>query len=252
MPRLAASARLSATNRFTIRDQSKTLIFDGINGRVDLDGNLSFERTQPFTIAFWANVGTLTTNQEFIGKRLNSGTFRGWSVNMSSPGIVQVILRTGNTNAVHVVTGTRVVTANTWNHYLVTYDGSSLAAGVKVYINGTEQTLSVTDDDLNDTMITTGIASMGARNGGTDLFLNGSMTDVRIFTSVLTTQQISDGYLKNSWPTAYAYYPMTDQSGTTLTDFGTAGVNGILESGVSWGQNGPFKTRSSAAGRSSI
>lgn len=251
MSRSAASSRTSGTHR-KIFSMSNVLHLDGTTGRVDFGDVFGFERTQPVTLSLWCRFNNLNSSQELISKRLNTGTFRGWVLNLSSTGQLQVIIRTGATNAISVTGPARSVTPGVWNHIAMTYDGSSSAAGVILYLNGVAETLTISSDNLNATIITTGRASLGARNGGTDVFANGSFTNLRLYTSVLSGSEIANGYKNNVWPTSnlYALYLMSDASGLQLSDSGGGSYHGVLEGTVTWGTNGPMITRSAASGRS--
>jgi hypothetical protein len=71
-----------------------------------------------------------------------------------------------------------------WSHIVVTYDGFRLAAGVKVYINGTEVKTRVLLDELNQTFQTKEPFRIGS-GSGRELRFNGLIDDVRIYDRVL-------------------------------------------------------------------
>ena len=63
-----------------------------------------------------------------------------------------------------------------WHHVLFTYDGSRVAAGIKVYVDGTPQPVKVLLDDLNQTFQTRAPLPDRQRRAPTDASRGGSMT----------------------------------------------------------------------------
>jgi cytochrome c553 len=76
------------------------------------------------------------------------------------------------------------VPLNRWSHLTVTYDASRLAAGTKVYINGTQAQTRVLLDELNQSFDTREPLRIGF-GGGPDSRFVGTIDEVRIFTRVL-------------------------------------------------------------------
>jgi hypothetical protein len=74
-----------------------------------------------------------------------------------------------------------------WRHVLVTYDGSRVAAGVRVYLDGRPAKLRVLLDDLNQTFQTKQPFRVGAGNGPGGRF-RGQVRDVRVHTRDLTAE----------------------------------------------------------------
>ena len=80
----------------------------------------------------------------------------------------------------------QALAADRWHHVLFSYDGSRLAAGVKVYVNGQPVKLKVNLDDLNQSFKTKEPFRVGAGGGKEKRFVGG-ITDVRINDHVLAT-----------------------------------------------------------------
>ena len=55
---------------------------------------------------------------------------------------------------------------NQWNHLCVTYDGSGKAAGIKIFVNGTNQAKDIAQDELNATIRTAKSFRIGRRFHG--------------------------------------------------------------------------------------
>jgi hypothetical protein len=82
----------------------------------------------------------------------------------------------------------RRLTPLRWHHVLMTYDGSRLASGIKVYIDGHLEKLQVNLDELNQTFKTAEPLRIGA-GGGPAARFRGHIQDVRIYDRALTADE---------------------------------------------------------------
>ncbi len=80
------------------------------------------------------------------------------------------------------------LTENDWQHVVVSYDGTRVASGVKVYVDGREAKLRVRLDDLNQTFAMKEPFRIGA-GGGPESRFSGRIADVRVYSRVLTPAQ---------------------------------------------------------------
>ena len=76
------------------------------------------------------------------------------------------------------------LTSGRWHHVAFSYDGSRVAAGVKVYVHGQLMKLKVNLDDLNQSFKTNEPFRIGA-GGGIDSRFVGGISEVRIYDHVL-------------------------------------------------------------------
>jgi hypothetical protein len=76
-----------------------------------------------------------------------------------------------------------------WQHVTVVYDGSRLASGVKIFIDGEPQKLRVLLDQLNQTFQTKQPLRIGGGGGPANRF-HGSLRDVRVYNRTLLLEEI--------------------------------------------------------------
>ncbi|MBI3875211.1 MAG: DUF1553 domain-containing protein, partial [Verrucomicrobia bacterium] len=76
-----------------------------------------------------------------------------------------------------------------WHHIAVVYDGSRLAAGVRIFVNGQPQKLRVLLDQLNQTFQTKQPLRIGAGGGPANRF-HGLISDVRVYGRTLSAEEI--------------------------------------------------------------
>ena len=75
-----------------------------------------------------------------------------------------------------------------WHHVLATYDGSRVASGVTVYVDGRTERLEILLDDLNQSFKTEEPLRIGAR-GGPEKRLHGYIDDVRVYSLQLEAEE---------------------------------------------------------------
>jgi hypothetical protein len=75
-----------------------------------------------------------------------------------------------------------------WHHVLATYDGSRVADGIRIYVDGRRQKLKVHLDDLNQSFETSAPLRIGS-GGGPDSRFHGRIDDVRIYDDALSAEE---------------------------------------------------------------
>ena len=120
---------------------------------IDLHRKLDFERNQTFSISMWMNAlkpgqhGPIynSANGEFEGHR----GYRCW---LLKDGTLQVSFSyVWPANCIDFVT-TEKITYKEWQNIVLTYDGTSKASGIKLYLNGKEMQRNLLTDNLTKSM----------------------------------------------------------------------------------------------------
>jgi mono/diheme cytochrome c family protein len=137
-----------------------------------------------FSLAAWirprANQGTI------VSRMADTARGQGYSV-MLRGGKVQVNLVVRYLDDAIRVETERVLEPDRWYHVLATYDGSRVARGVKVYIDGRPEKLRVLLDELNQSFETKEPLRIGA-GGGADNRFRGAIDDLRIYQGALSAE----------------------------------------------------------------
>ena len=138
----------------------KSLQFDGVNDYLEgpLDSLFELERTQSFSFGF--NVKPITINSgtsNMLLTKYSNPPSQGYFCSIFDTGVFRLDLqRNGGGNGISVRT---VQTLNTgeWYHLIATYDGSSSASGVNLYIDGVLQSTTIGFDNLTDSIINSSV-----------------------------------------------------------------------------------------------
>jgi prepilin-type N-terminal cleavage/methylation domain-containing protein len=175
------------------------LQFDGADDYVDVGNvaSLSFERTSHFSIAAW--IKTTKIYASVISKMGGSGdlSYRGWDMYLgrNTNKLTFFLINTFPSNCIEVYGSTNVLD-NNWHYVTITYDGSSNASGVNLYVDGVSETKTTAQDNLNATTINSRRVGMGARieSAAITTNFNGLIDEVRIYSAVLTATQVQSQY----------------------------------------------------------
>ena len=114
----------------------------------------NFERTDKFSVECWFYQTTMRSGS-LVSHGTSSPLLRGWILQTWTGRNVGLSLCSDNgaANYLNARTASAIFPFNTWTHVVFTYDGSSLANGVKGYINGTSRTLSVPANTLTGSIV---------------------------------------------------------------------------------------------------
>jgi hypothetical protein len=140
-----------------------------------------------FSLAAW--VLPRRPNGTIVSRMLDEPRGAGYSVTRVNGRLqVNLVVRWLD-DAIRVETEATLA-ENVWQHITVSYDGSRVAAGVKVYIDGKPMKLRVRLDDLNQTFESKEPFRIGA-GGGPESRFSGRISDIRIYSSVLSPLQVT-------------------------------------------------------------
>lgn len=188
---------------------------------------IDFERDQTFSATAWIKGGV--QDSTIVGDMAQSEEFRGWELHVGTTA------NGGNANSVTVwlvndypaiaiqVNASAPVLDGQWHHVAFTYDGSSTAAGVKIYVDGAEAATSVGLDSLGSSIANNTQAGLniGTRMNGAAHTFSGGIDEVALFDQVLTGAQMSAVYQSGvesvSFPRVTDTVPLAGQSVTALT-----------------------------------
>ena len=104
---------------------------------LDLGDACDFERSDAFSYGAWIRP-TGNASGAPIARMDDGNKYRGYDLYTAGGQVAVHIINTWPENAVKVITNA-MLRADQWQHVFATYDGSSKAAGIKIYIDGIEQ-----------------------------------------------------------------------------------------------------------------
>jgi len=199
---------------------------------------LSFERTDAFSISCWFRTTGHSSSTQIVSKRESGGNNRGYGIQLQPDGLVawRLVNDSVSNNRLDKIT-TAAFDDGNWHHCIVTYDGSSSAAGANIYIDGALQTVTTEFDALSATINTTAEFSISGRNAGAAEEFFGSISDVSVFNKELSASEVTTIYnggnpadIITSGVDGYVgYWRMGDgDTYPTITDSSASGNDGTM------------------------
>ncbi len=164
---------------------------------VTSDNSLSFNATDKFSISCWVLLYENThTNAGLIGKT-STGTV-GYSFNLTTNNAPAFIFfGSGGTLSVSANLSSNEVPQNLrWHHYVITYDGSSLASGVNFYLNGRKiLNTTITVNTLSGTTTSSDNLLIGRKvYGGSNETPKAALSLGRVYKRELTYNDVRNLY----------------------------------------------------------
>lgn len=170
--------------------------FDGGNEYLNMstNSNFDFEYNSPFTLAGWTHT-TNTSEDTIISKMASSDSYRGWSLRTAAGRIRFYLINTWSSKTIDVISTstTNVITDGYSHHVAVTYDGSTNAAGVTLYIDGDAVSKTTSIDNLgNDTTVNTIDINIARDDYGN--YFDGYLAHVAVWNKELSSGEIDAVY----------------------------------------------------------
>ncbi len=131
--------------------------FDNQYDRIDVKELKAFEFSDPFSVSVWVSPDKRPvegTSMTIIGNSSIKGElYKGWDLHIDAKGLLSArLISVLPNNYMHIKTS-ETIPLNEWTHILMTYDGSSKASGLHVYLNGNETAHHIEYDHLFKTII---------------------------------------------------------------------------------------------------
>src|ERR1019366_4156171 len=147
-----------------------------------------FEKNQSFSIGGWVKIPRRGTVGAVAARMDTLSKHRGWDLWIEEDKVGMHIVNRWPEDALKVTAKTPLL-PNQWYHVFVTYDGSSKAAGVKVYLNGALHPINFFAEKLASTIKTKVPFKVGQRHSSERLSDVG-LQDLRLYGKTLTAPEV--------------------------------------------------------------
>ena len=164
------------------------LNLDGSNF-VDLGDHGDFERDQSFSYGGWIKPKNGSGQGTVIARMDTANKFRGYDLLAGTSHISVHLIHDWPGNAIKVNTKKKLV-ANQWQHVMMTYDGSSKAEGIKIFVNGEEWKWDVEQNGLTETIRTEKTLLIGSRHS--NLRFKGEIDEVQVYNRSLQPDEVKE------------------------------------------------------------
>jgi len=173
-----------------------SVLFNGSDENIDLGttADIQFDKTNSFSFSCWfyRNTGSGT---DYIYST-NTGGNNGQGIGIGTDGNERVNFRlNGGTagNRINVRTPISSYTIATWHHLVCTYDGTELASGCHIYIDGVDQVLTNVQDALSGDFAVTNDSKIGSRSDDAS-YSSSNIDEFSIHNIELSSAQVTSIY----------------------------------------------------------
>ena len=166
---------------------------------VDLGDVGDFQDEDSFSYGAWIKTGK-GSGGAIIAKIDIADLYKGYDLSVSD-GIVSARLsRRRNGYSIKISTKNKVIQPEKWHHVFVTYNGSKLARGVVIYVDGEQQSVDVFSDSLKykDGISNSKPLLLGRRDTEA-VFEGGRIDDVRVYERRLSDADVQAIYLSSQF-----------------------------------------------------
>ena len=167
--------------------------FDGVNEYINMgnDASLDWSRTEPLSMFVWYNKKGGSALGNIANKYDLGGTEKGFSWQLTGTGKPYILLRSGIGSYIQF-NGSLEISDNDWHLLGITYDGSSDATGVDLWIDNVVQTkISITNSIGTGTTNNTNEFKIGEGRGG---YLQGALSHFSMYDKELTSGEVTTIY----------------------------------------------------------
>lgn len=210
--------------------------FNGTTDRIDYAASPYNPKGQNFTFSCWVNADTLAQGHVVYLLTLNNAADTAFTAGflLTNAGAGQYnqlyFFHDGTTDVERVGADLSFTPASAWHHCLMTWDGSTTAANIHIYFNGTEISYATTTNGAS-LIDATGRWSLGGRSQDDTRNFDGKMADCAAWNRILSAGEIATlaaKYAASNIPRGLVFYaPLVREerdvvSGKTATLDGTA------------------------------
>ncbi|MCH7751464.1 MAG: hypothetical protein IH898_04845 [Planctomycetes bacterium] len=166
---------------------------------VDLGNVGDFQDEDLFSYGAWIKTGK-GSGGAIIAKIDIADLYKGYDLSVSDGVVSARLTRRRNGYSIKISTKKKVIQPEKWHHVFVTYNGSKLARGVVIYVDGEQQSVDVFSDSLKykDGISNSKPLLLGRRD--TEAEFEGSrIDDVRVYERRLSDADVQTIYLSSQF-----------------------------------------------------
>ncbi len=160
--------------------------FDGLRV-AGADDIANFDFYDKFTLAAWifptSGTGAILTRTEDVPEAMGYGLYL-------KDGKLQVNLVDRWLDDGARVEANTKLTLNQWHHVAAVYDGTRMAEGIRIYVDGVSQEFTTIVDDVNQTFASKQPFRIGG-GGGPENRFHGQIEDARVYQVAITPEEVA-------------------------------------------------------------
>jgi Protein of unknown function (DUF1553)/Protein of unknown function (DUF1549)/Concanavalin A-like lectin/glucanases superfamily/Planctomycete cytochrome C len=160
-------------------------------GTFDLGGLGDFELDQKFSYGAWVKAKRNGVFGAILARMDEKGDYRGWDLWQNDRSFSVHIVDKWSDNSMKVSTRVGAVKPGKWQHVFATYDGSGKPTGIKIFVDGVEEKLTIDNNTIQPkASIRTKTPLRIGQRSDSQVFEDGAIQDVRIYDRTLSAVEV--------------------------------------------------------------
>jgi len=147
----------------------------------------NFDTMKPFTVGGWFRPTNLQGIQALVARMDDPKAAQGWSLFLANANYGFYLISKWPTDAIKVTTTKPLAKKDTWQHVLLTYDGSGKAEGLRLYVDGAMAPLNLEINKLTTSSQARTPTRVGQRS--TSEPFEGAAQEVRFYDRALSAAE---------------------------------------------------------------
>lgn len=169
----------------------KALNFDGTTNLIDAGSAAGFDDMAEFSVSAWINPRSIGEGSagRIVDKANATTPTSGWNLQLTATNALKFMVDYSTTDLVRT-TSNNVVSLSNWQHAVVTWDGSTTASNVQIFVNGKEVTYQTTTNG-SGTRVTDAAESFKIGNDKSRAAtFDGWIDEVKVYNYVLAPSEV--------------------------------------------------------------
>ena len=171
--------------------ENSAYYFDGENDYISFSNNFNFDFNSAFSLCGWVKTNELQGLRTIFSKAENSRNSNNLYVMSIHFQYARGLVRDTVMQDINVM-GSQQITDNQWHFICLTYDGSSEANGLKIFVDGEFHSAGVKRGNpvsmSTDDPAAIGCEAIGFRSRN---YFHGSIDDIRIYDRAINTKEVA-------------------------------------------------------------
>lgn len=172
---------------------SLSVNFDGVNDYLDGGDVFAYDNATAWSLSMWVRPQNVSAQRCLYSKVTNDANVFGWGLYHTATGAILLQMRASGQLPSH--TSTATLSALTWTHLVMTYNGSQNINGCRLYFDSVVDT-TPSSGVVTNTLLYSRPAEFGRRNSG--FYFSGHMDEISVWDKALSSTEVAAIYNSGS------------------------------------------------------
>lgn len=167
--------------------------FDGVNDYLNGGDVFAYDNATAWSLSMWVRPQNVSAQRCLYSKVTDDANVFGWGLYHTATGAILLQMRASGQLQSH--TSTATLSALTWTHLVMTYNGSQNIDGCRLYFDSVVDT-TPSSGAVTNTLLYSRPAEFGRRNSA--FYFSGHMDEISVWDKALSSTEVASIYNSGS------------------------------------------------------